>query len=177
MNTHQWRLFIPVTLIVLALLACGTALPSGNTGSGPTPAASPSAATTPTTFSIGDTVQADPWQIVVSAVKTSTGSGSTTPQADNVFLLIDVSLKNTSDQAQDFSSSLSFRLQDNTGQNYQAVSIPNISPPPDGSVQAGGQIHGTLSYQIPRNLAQVMLAFTPGFTSSSFAAWDLNVPR
>jgi hypothetical protein len=176
MNTHRWRLIIPVTLIVLALLACGTEIPRG-TGSGITPAASPSTATNPTTFNIGDTVQADPWQVVVNAVKTSTGSALTKPQVDNIFLLVDVSLKNTSDQAQDFSSQLSFRLQDTSGQNYQAVSISNVAPLADGRVQAGGRIRGTLSYEIPQTLKQVTLAFTPGFTSSSFAAWDLTVPQ
>jgi hypothetical protein len=65
---------------------------------------------------VGDQVKVgDSFVVTVNSVKTSKGDLFTKPKSGNTFLLVDVTVKNTSKQAQNVSSPLSFNLKDSEG--------------------------------------------------------------
>jgi len=76
--------------------------------------------------------------VTVNSVKSSTGSEFDTPKAGDIFLVLNVTLKNTSSSAQSASSFIMFALKDATGQTYQEDIT--ASGTPDGNVAAGSVI-------------------------------------
>lgn len=170
------RLFVFLALAAL-LAACGST--TGNTGNTPTPASTPTPTPvpptpTPTVYKVGQAVTVGSWQITVNSLKTSTGSNGTvviTVDPGKIFLLINVTMKNTGPSAQT-ASSMNFTLKQSDGtivQNSSSlVSATLGSPAPDGSVASGDKLRGDL-------------AFTPDKTEKSFTltyqgvVWNLTL--
>lgn len=161
------------SLLVCFLAACGGS-DNGNTGAIVTPG------TTPTTapakhFKVGDTVKVgNVWQIKINNVKSSQGQDFSTPKAGNVFLLIDISLMNISDQEQNVSSALNFTLRDDTGQTITET-VTAFTTPPDGKVSAGSPLRGVLAYEVPTRDKSFTLAFEADLLSSGQVVFDLSV--
>ncbi|SRR5579885_1175221 len=132
-------------------------------------------------FQIGDTVtgvssQDGPlWSLKVNGVKTSQGDQFDTPAAGNVYMLVDVTMKNISSQEQDVSSLGMWTLRDSGGQEMKTDFLSSAPPPPDGKVEAGSQIRGTLVYQVPTAQHSYTLAFQLSLLSSGQIIWDIKI--
>ena len=114
------------------------------------------------------------WQVTVNSAKTSHGNTYSTPSADNVFLIVDVTLRNTATTQQDISSAANFSLQDATGQQYMETFVSNETPP-DGKVTAGSLLRGQLSYEVPQTQTQFTFHFQPDIITGGETTWDLHV--
>ncbi|WP_376796175.1 DUF4352 domain-containing protein [Thermogemmatispora sp.] len=179
---------VGVGLIILALLACDGSSDnsSSNTGSAVSPAPSTSsnkasgttATSVPTTqhFKVGQTVKVgDTWQVTVLGVKTSDGDEFSQPKAGDTFLLIDVALKNLSSSEQTVFSIVNFTLRDSSGQQMDLAIVSSAPKAPDGKVEAGGQIRGTLAYEVPRSEHHYTLAFVSDLLESGQTIWDITI--
>ncbi|MDQ2903326.1 MAG: DUF4352 domain-containing protein [Ktedonobacteraceae bacterium] len=125
---------------------------------------------------VGETIAADAtWTVTVHSVKTSQGTDIEKPDAGKTYLLIDVTVKNTSSQSQPSSSLLQFTLRDSSGQQINETIATFVPNAPNGNVEAGGQIRGTLVYQVPTGTNTYTLAFDPSLTSQTSVIWDIHV--
>ncbi len=88
------------------------------------------------------------WTITVSGARTSSGDAYATPGAGDVYLVIDVTVKNTSRHFQDMLSGNQLVLKDSTGKQYREA-ITDFASPPDGTIKPGGSQRGQLAYEIP----------------------------
>jgi hypothetical protein len=123
---------------------------------------------------VGQSVQTGAFQVTVNGVKTSQGQSFDTPKTGHVFLLIDVTVKNTSSQEQDVSSLVMWTLRDTSGQAISPTITTFAPPAPDGKVEAGNQIRGTLAYEVPTSQHTFTLAFIPDLTSGQ-TIWDISI--
>jgi hypothetical protein len=161
-------------LAAMVILACGGAN-SANSGSlaggGTTTGGSNNA---PKHFKAGQQVKVgDTWLVTINSVTTKAGTDIDQPGAGNHYLVIDVTLKNTSSQEQDLSSLLSFTLKDSTGQKYDET-ITTFTTPPDGKVAAGDLVRGKLAYAVPASAHSFELAFEADIISGGQTLWDLS---
>lgn len=126
-------------------------------------------------FVVGQTVKAgDTWGVTVDKVSTSQGAAYDTPKSGNQFVLIDVTLKNVSSTEQHVSSALMFTLSDATGQQYTETFVTNANTTPDGKVEAGSLLRGTLAYEVPKAQHNFTFAFDADLLSQGQTIWDIQ---
>lgn len=197
------RLIMIIAGIVLAILVIGGgAYALGHQGgtnatTTPTPAAdsntpatgsTPAAGDTPTSSGItptsqtttgngkvGQAVQAGPnYAVTVNSVKTSSGDSVFSPKSGNTYLVIDVTVKNTSSSSQDVSSLINFELQDATGQKYTEAFTDIGTPPDQTGLAPGGLIRGQLVYEVPTSMHQFTLSYVDLLGDGTLATWSLT---
>lgn len=166
-------ILIGLAILAGSLLACGSS--SDNTGTATTPGATTAPAKH---FKVGDTVKVgDTWQITVNGVQALTNDGDfNKPQkADDVFLAVDVTVKNISSSEQNISSALNFSLKGADGTKYNQTILTSQPAAPDGKVEAGDQDKGDLAYEVPASVKSFVLSFQADIVSSGETQWDLSV--
>lgn len=126
---------------------------------------------------VGDKVTLDGYTIVVNSVKTTPGGQYDSPQhAGDIYLEIDVSITNQTGKAQSFDSMESFTLKDSTGQQYDQTILLDAPSSPDGTIQNGSTLRGTMPYEIAPSMKSFELDFLPDpFESTDQATWSLTV--
>ncbi|MDQ2884928.1 MAG: DUF4352 domain-containing protein [Chloroflexota bacterium] len=122
---------------------------------------------------IGETVNVDDiWQVTVTGAKTNQGDDIMHPKAGHAFLSIDVSMKNISSSQQAASSLIQYSLRDTAGQQYNETIATNATSP-DGPVNAGAPLKGTLTYEVPTSTKSFVLGFIATLTGQQ-ASWDIT---
>ena len=114
------------------------------------------------------------WTITVNGVKTNAGDPFSMPAAGNTFLVVDVTVKNTSTHFQDMSSGIQLVLKDSTGQQYREA-ITDFTTPPDGSIKSGALLRGQLAYEIPATAHTFFYYFQADSGGTDLTKWTLNV--
>jgi len=161
-------------IILCSLIACGE---SNNTGT--------LANTTPQTqstsaaaahFKVGDVVKVGgTWQVTVNSVKNSQGDDISQPAAGNIYVVIDVTVKNISSKEQDISSLLNFTYKAADGtQGQTAILTTGVSPAPDGKIEAGDLDKGDLVYEVPAAQKKGTLSFQADIISDGETVWDIS---
>ena len=172
-------------IVLIVLFACIAAsrvgAPTTNTNNGtagttvPTQANVTPTSAAPKTFKIGDVVTSGDWEVKVNSVKTSKGGEFDTLKSGNIFLEISVSEKNIASEKKTASSLLSWKMRDEDGQEYSITFVSDAPTSPDGDVNAGSSIKGTLVYEVPKSLKKFRLEFTPDLLSNELVTWELSV--
>lgn len=167
-----------IAVLVTPFLACGSTA-GGSTGTAVTPTDNSSSGSTPTqaakVWHMGDTVSIGNWTVKVNSFKTNTGGEFDAPKAGNIYVVADITLKNTSSSPQDFSSLISFSFKDSTGQTYTETVVSGVPNSPNGNVAAGALLRGSIVYEVPKTQKSFSLSFTPDIGSSDLATWNLTV--
>jgi Domain of unknown function (DUF4352) len=110
---------------------------------------------------IGDEVSSGSWNVTVNSVSSSRGNGFlSSPQAGNVYLVIDITLKNAAATAQTSSTTGQWKLRDAQGQTFDE-DIFYSTHSPEGSIGPGQQAHGPIAYEVPQNIHSFTLQFIP----------------
>jgi flagellar basal body-associated protein FliL len=110
---------------------------------------------------IGDEVSSGSWNVTVNSVSSSRGTGFLySPQAGNVYLIIDITLKNTAATAQTSSTTGQWKLRDAQGQTFDE-DIFYSTHSPEGSIGPGQQVHGPIAYEVPQAIHSFTLQFIP----------------
>jgi len=174
-NTHVNGTTTPAQQVTSTTVQQATTTPTHRVTS--TPARQATATPTPRTITIisdQTSVVDDIWTVTLNTVQRSTGAGSHTPRSGDIFMIVDVSLKNTSTSSQTTSSRSAFALQNSsTGQAYTEVTA--IGGTPDGTVAAGGTIRGKITYEVPQSVHDFTLQCTPDLTSDASAQWHITI--
>ena len=160
-------------IILCALIACGESNNTGTLANNASQAQSTPAAASH--FKVGDVVKVgDTWQVTVNSVKTSQGDGFSTPDAGDIYVIVDVTVKNISSQQQAISSLLNFTYKAADGtQGKTAILTTGVSPAPDGNVAAGDLVKGDLAYEVPAAQKTGTLSFQADITSTGETVWDI----
>lgn len=142
----------------------------------PTPVL-PTATPTPTAptmhYKVGQRLQINGiWQVAVTTAHTSSGDQNAKPKPGNTFLLIDIEMKNISSQPQTVSSLSQYTLHDTVGQTYPPTPLSS-APTPDGTLQAGASLKGTLTYEVPATIHAYILGFLP-IEEGQPVLWDIQ---
>lgn len=114
------------------------------------------------------------WTITVNGAKKNAGDPFSMPAAGNTFLVVDVTVKNTSKHFQDMSSGIQLVLKDSAGQQYRE-SITDFATPPDGSIKYGALLRGQLAYEIPASAHTFFYYFQADSDGTDLTEWALNV--
>ncbi|HEY7127688.1 MAG TPA: DUF4352 domain-containing protein [Ktedonobacterales bacterium] len=164
-------------LVPLFIAACG-GTDSGNGGTAnaaPTATSAPAATPLPGHHGVGEQVAVGTtWMVTVNGVKTSKGGSFSTPDAGNIYLVVDVTVTNVSSEKQPVSSLLSFTLKDTAGKEYDESIAPDVGKPPDGDVEANNQLKGQLVYEVPTDQKLFNLTFISDLLGTDMAVWDLS---
>lgn len=171
------RIALGVLSLALAVWACGSSTANTGTKSSGSSSSTQSSGSKSGSqhFKVGDQVNVgNTYTVTVNSVKTSAGDDITQPKAGNTFLIVDVTLKNTSSTEQNLSSLLQFTLKDSTGQKYDETIVTGATSP-DGKLAAGDVLRGQLAYEVPSSMHDFTLAFEADITSSGQTIWDLHV--
>jgi hypothetical protein len=184
-KSHKKRWFLIGGIIVLMLIIGGIASAMGGGSKSPTRTPAP---TTPSTQAIQPTAKPtqvaatpvigkpwkvnDTWTVTVNAVYTSQGDQYTAPAAGQTYLVVDVTLVNTSNQTQHASGLVQWALKDPSGQTYNDTLL--IGTDPGGTVAAGGKIRGQIAYKVPLAIHTYTLQFTPDF-GNDVAEWTVKI--
>jgi hypothetical protein len=132
-----------------------------------------------TTISQGNTIGVpvvvnSEWTVTLNNATVSDGSQSDHPAPQNIFLVVSLTMQNTSTRILNASSIHMFDIKDaKTGQTYQQ----NIGfgQSPDGTVAAGGFIVGRIAFEVPAGHHTFTLQFAPGSDGIVQAEWSLMI--
>jgi Domain of unknown function (DUF4352) len=113
------------------------------------------------------------WTVTVNSVKTSSGDHFSTPGTGNIYLVVDVTVKNTSSHYQDMLSALLLILKDSAGQQH-VETITDFATPPDGLIKFGDFKRGQLAYEIPITLHTFSYYFQTDSSGTNLTEWALN---
>jgi len=193
------RLWVIIGIVVLAIIVIGVVASQGGknapttdnsqatqpattqqqstqSASQPTqPAQRATSQPAPSTHNVGaPVVVSDTWTVTVNSVKKSSGSEFTTPKSGDTFIVVDVTLKNTSSSNQGVSSLGMFNLKDSTGQQYTET-ITDFTKAPDGTIAPGELLRGQLVYEVPVTQHSFTFSFQSDFSGSDLTEWNVNI--
>lgn len=122
---------------------------------------------TNTHYHTGDVVAVgNIWQVTVTHINAD---------ATDRYILVAVTLKNTSSQEQRVSSLLDFNLRSTDGQKYDEIITSDVTAP-DGKVEAGEVMKGTLTFSEPlMNQRNFIFSFEDNVFESGQVEWDLSL--
>lgn len=183
-------------LVVISLIACGiisvlgarvatsvnnalstpvTSVQTTTSNQSTTPASQTTPVSSSGTNSIGNPVVVDStWTVTVNSAKTSSGDSVFAPKSGNTYLVVDVTVKNTSTSNQTVSSLLLFSLKDSTGQQYDET-ITDIGKSPDGTLAPGETLRGQIVYEVPISQRSFTLSFQADFGGTDLTEWAITV--
>jgi hypothetical protein len=129
----------------------------GGNGAGSTPTVAPPG-------TVGQPVRSGALELLVNSVADPYQSTDEflQPDAGKRWILIDVSLTNGSDSAQDYGS-YDFKLRDTDNFQYDSGFVNQPHDLSSGSLLAGETIRGELGYEVSQNAQLDRLIFEPGF--------------
>jgi Domain of unknown function (DUF4352) len=139
------------------------------------PTSQPTTASPPTTFSIGETASNDRWSVTLNSVKSTTSGPYAQAGAEDVFLVVDVTVENLSSSPQLVSSGASFVLKDDTGQVYNEKVTGTGVPPATTALQPNDKLRGQISYEVPRRLHHFTFQFQGSMLDASAATWVFTI--
>jgi hypothetical protein len=126
-------------------------------------------------YKVGKTAQVDSWSVTVNSAKTSYGGPYDTLKPGNIFLVVDVTVKNGTGSSQNVSSALNFKLNDSTGQGYNETFMTGAKAPDDTALRDGAKLRGQLVYEVPKSMKHFTFVYQPNFLSNDQAVWDINL--
>ncbi len=134
----------------------------------------PTSQPTAAAHAIGQPVQVGDWLVTINSVKTSKGSDLSIPKSGNTYLIVDVTVKNTSSTNQDVSSLIQFNLKDSTGLAYTET-ITDFTRSPDGAVTPGSLLRGQIVFEVPLSEHTFTFSFQSDLTGSDITEWHISI--
>lgn len=133
-----------------------------------------------TTFKVGETVDIDGVQFKVNKVDLSQGSSYSTPDAGKQYVLVNVTITNTSDKTTDYNP-YDFKLDDNGNQTDLSEYLmgedgnnPVTDPLDSGTLAKGGSVTGTMVGQAKIGDKYKLIYTGNMFLNEEKITFDLN---
>lgn len=114
---------------------------------------------------IGDTVEVEGIKITVNSTRISTGSDISKPDEGMEWIVLDITLENTTDEALSSSSLLSYTLKDGDGRKQDIEIFADLNGSLDTEVEAGGKATGEIAFSTKPG-SSLTLTYKPGFGDS-----------
>jgi len=126
------------------------------------------------TKAIEEIIETDDFTFVANSFKLSEGSQYFGPDEGNVYYVVDVSMTNNSSEAQSISTMLMFEMQDELGYRYDVAIYTEAKGSIDGDIAAGKTSRGEIAFEVPADLANYTLLYSPGVFEDEMYVIDLN---
>ena len=123
---------------------------------------------------IGDTARIGDAQVTVHGFRTSTGGEFLSPDAGNIWVIVDATVLNTGDDAYNISSLLQTALRDSEGREYSVtIAATDLQGQLDGSIPPGDILRGETAFEAPEAAAGLQFVFSQAFGTQQ-ARWNLE---
>jgi hypothetical protein len=110
---------------------------------------------------VGDTLETAGLRVTLNDVRRSAGGDFFKPKAGNVYVVLDLTFENTTDNEAAVSSLLSASLKDSTGQKYTLALGGTDKSAPDGSIAPGDRSRGEIAFEVPATATGLVYTFDP----------------
>ena len=174
---RQMLVIIGATIAIVALAGSGETNQAqkvgSSSGSSSTEARASDAGSGTQAFAVGDQVKLGDWTVSVNGVTDPFVSSNSFDHADGRFVAVDTTVTNGSTEPESVSSIVCFELRDATGQTYNQAFVSGGPSAPDGEVDPGGVLRGTLFYDVPATATGLTLRFKCDLFSSGSATINL----
>lgn len=113
------------------------------------------------TFNIGDVVAFENTSLTVNGLSFSTGNQFNEPEEGYKYLLVDITIENTSSDALNISTLLQMYVKDSDHRKYSVdimASIESSSSLPEGELSPGESVRGQVGYQVPIDASGLVFA-------------------
>lgn len=124
-------------------------------------------------FEVGSRIEIDVFAITINEVTADFGSDWEEPDEDHVFLLVDITTENITDEAENISSMLNFDLVDADGYSLDQTIYTEAKGDMDGEIGAGRKKRGQIVWEIPVDAEGLELIYDPLFKKGQ-AIWELG---
>jgi len=133
------------------------------------PPASIAGETSQQTYNVGDVISMGTTNITVNEVLYPAGDQFNKPNAGFKFLVVDVTIENTSATAINVSTLLQMSVKDSGGQKFDVdlmASVASGGSSPDGEIAPGEKLRGQVGFQVPENATGLVFVFDADVWSS-----------
>lgn len=147
--------FLALLLSALVTLSFGGCVSSSSTSS----------TTKATTYTQGETATIDGIKVTLNSVTENQGGEFLKPANGNVFLVMDFTIENSSNDELTVSSMVSFEAYvDDTKSSIsiEAITSAEGKSQLDGTVATGKKISGVIGYEVPSSWSKVEVSYKPG---------------
>lgn len=129
----------------------------------------------PPTSRIEETVSLPGTDLVVESVRRdASGAGPLTPHPDNEFIVVMVTLVNTSERTFELVPLLSFHIKDAAGNVYNVTAVPSDSNQLSGPLLPHDTIREEIGFEVPKGASGLRMLFEPGTPGHDVALIDLT---
>lgn len=114
------------------------------------------------TYNIGDVIAMGTTNITVNEVQYPAGDDFNKPNAGFKFLVVDITIENTSATAINVSTLLQMSVKDASGQKFDvnfSASMASGGSSPDGEIAPGEKLRGQVGFQVPENATGLVFVF------------------
>ncbi|MDR3311269.1 MAG: DUF4352 domain-containing protein [Oscillospiraceae bacterium] len=175
------KLIAPLLALALAaamLAGCGATSDTPSHGDGDAPASS-SPSSKDETFKLGETAVFKSLKISANKIERSGGSEYNEPGAGNVFLGVQFTIENVSDEEQTISSYLLFEAYADDVKLDQSIwaSVEFSDGTLDGSLSPGKKMTGYYAVEVPDDAEVLELEVKSSWLSSSKAIFVIDIPE
>ncbi len=164
-------------VLALVIMACGGTSANSGTSVGANGSSTQNTGSSNSSkhFKVGDQVKVgDTFIVTINSFKTSKGDDFDQPKSGNTFVIVDMTIKNISNEEQDISTDLQCTLKDSTGQKYDETILSNATDP-GGKLAAGDIVKGQIPYEVSASQHDFTFAFEADIVSGGQTIWDLHV--
>jgi hypothetical protein len=131
-----------------------------------------------TTWQPGDIVTGDGFIYNLTSIRTDTQS---IPKyweldANSVFLLVRLSLKNTSTQVLEFSPVSTMQVRDESGATHEVSSAPGIRDSLGGPINPGQTVSGEVGFTVPKTMNSGFVIYAPAQAGQHIITTAISLP-
>ena len=139
-------------------------------------ATEPAGASNGQTYGINKPAEVGDLIVTVTGVEMLKGDEFSTPEAGNMFIAVDVDIKNTGNEKQIVSSLLQMSARDGAGHNYglDLLASTLAGDGPDGDIEPGASLGGKVGFQVPEDVSGLQFIFDDLLEGT--ATFDLQAP-
>lgn len=138
---------------------------SGSSSSASTPAAASQEGT------MGKAASIDNFNLTVNSTRLE-DTGLLDPAAGNTYLIVNLTMENTTKDTQAVSSLLQFSVLDSTGKSYDISLTPNITQfdqTSTGNITAGAKVTGDVGFEVPKTASGFKFVYSPLLSNTKLA--------
>lgn len=119
-------------------------------------------------YKVGDSIAIDGEELTVTEIKRNykTGNEYLKPKSGNEFVMVNVTIKNNSGDTIDVSP-IDFKIIDSSGVYHSNNYILN-KPLASTKLASGGNISGAITFEVPKDDANLTLVYKPSFSSDNY---------
>jgi hypothetical protein len=113
-------------------------------------------------FKVGEVIELGAMRLTVNEITFPEGSEYNMPKEGHRFVVVDLTLENTSSEAANVSSALQMHMKDANGFQYTSsfgATQASGGTTPDGEVAAGEKIKGQVGFEVPADAQGLLFAF------------------